>query len=107
MIEPLGEKPMKALSRRKYLVLALTLGACLLSLQGLSARTVKKSTLAKPAPASASPSAATVVWDNWYTVTISGEIHYGFYNDRIELRNGGTQIYLKNEFWKQEESYIN
>ncbi len=55
----------------------------------------------------AASKSASVLWDEWYIVTVAGKVHYGFYNDRVELRNGGSQVFLKNEFWKQEEDYIN
>jgi hypothetical protein len=63
-------------------------------------------TAKKPTPQNASKS-ATTLWDEWYTVTIAGKVHYGYYNERVELRSGGSQVYLKNEFWKQEEGFIN
>jgi hypothetical protein len=66
-----------------------------------------KNTTARHAASVATPSAGNIVWDEWYTVTVSGKIHYGFYNERVELRGGGSQVFLKNEFWKQEEDYIN
>jgi len=60
------------------------------------------STVKSPSPQNAAP-----LWDEWYIVTIAGKVHYGFYNERVELRGGGAQVFLKNEFWKQEEDYIN
>lgn len=61
----------------------------------------------KNPPVQAAVQPSRVLWDEWYTVMIAGKVHYGFYNERVELRNGGSQVFLKNEFWKQEEDYIN
>lgn len=61
----------------------------------------------KSPPPQASSKSADTLWDEWYIVTIAGKVHYGFYEERVELRNGGAQVFLKNEFWKQEEDYIN
>lgn len=48
---------------------------------------------------------ASVLWDSWYTVTLSGKVPYGYYNDRIEKKDG--KIAFKNQFWKREEGHIN
>jgi len=45
-----------------------------------------------------------VLWDSWYTVTLTGNIPYGFYHDRIEKKDG--KVAFKNEFWKKEEGSI-
>jgi hypothetical protein len=75
-----------------------------------SSQSVKNSTVSQSSVQdSAKPlvKGANILWDEWYTVMIAGKVHYGFYNERVELRDGGNQVFLKNEFWKQEEDYIN
>lgn len=46
-----------------------------------------------------------VLWDYWYTVTAGAKTHYGYYEEKVETRN--SQVLMKNEYWKQEEDYIN
>jgi hypothetical protein len=48
---------------------------------------------------------ANLLWDSWYTVTLTGQVPYGYYHDRVEKKNG--KIAFKNEFWKKEEGFIN
>ena len=49
--------------------------------------------------------AEKTLWDSWYTVTVGGKTHYGYYNDKITQADG--KIRFQNQFWKQEEGYIN
>lgn len=48
---------------------------------------------------------ARVISDYWYTITVSGDVPYGYYRDRFE--KSGDQIQFFNELWKKEEGYIN
>jgi len=48
---------------------------------------------------------AEVLWDAWYTVTVSDSQHYGYYNDHVETKDG--KVMFKNQFWKNEEGFIN
>lgn len=48
---------------------------------------------------------AQVLWDSWYTVTLSGKVPYGYYNDRVEKKQ--NKIAFKNQFWKKEEGHVN
>lgn len=45
------------------------------------------------------------LWDEWYTMTINGKIHYGYYNEHVEKRK--DHLFFKNDVWKREEDYIN
>lgn len=58
---------------------------------------------AKP-PVSAAPKSAAL-WNSWYTMTIGEKIHYGYYNDRVERRDG--KLAYQNHLWKREEGFIN
>lgn len=58
-----------------------------------------------PAPQAPAAPKAQVLWDSWYTVKIQGKIPYGYYNDRVERKDG--KLAFKNQFWKREEGYIN
>ena len=46
-----------------------------------------------------------VLSDLWYTITIKDKVHYGYYNDRAEMKQG--KVFFKNQLWKNEEGYIN
>ena len=48
---------------------------------------------------------AKALWDSWYTVSIGGKIPFGYYNDRVEKKDG--KFAFKNQFWKKEEGFIN
>ncbi len=49
--------------------------------------------------------AEKTLWDSWYTVTVGGKTHYGYYNDKVTQAD--RKIRFQNQFWKQEEGYIN
>ena len=49
--------------------------------------------------------AEKILWDSWYTVTVGGKTHYGYYNDKVTKDSG--KIRFQNQFWKQEEGYVN
>jgi hypothetical protein len=74
--------------------------------------------LATTAPAATKPSeakktaasqkGAKVLMDAWFTITLnSGDspIHYGYYNDHVEQRDG--KLYFQNRVWKQEQGFVN
>lgn len=65
----------------------------------------RKAAKAPTAAAQPKPAETQVIWDAWYTVTLSGSVHYAYYNDRIEKRQG--RLFFQNRFWKQEEGFIN
>lgn len=52
----------------------------------------------------ASPKSA-LLWNSWYTMTVNGKIPYGYYNDRVERKDG--KIAYQNQLWKKEEGFIN
>lgn len=65
---------------------------------------------AKPAAQAAPPATPWkrpdgLHWDYWYTVTVGQNIHYAYYNDKIEFKEG--KIVFQNKFWKLEEGYLN
>lgn len=47
----------------------------------------------------------TVLWNSWYTVTVGDKIPFGYYNDKVERRDG--KIALQNQLFKMEEGFIN
>jgi uncharacterized protein YneR len=46
-----------------------------------------------------------VIWDNWYTVSVSKNIPYEYYNEKAVLKDGKIQFF--NHVWKKEEGFIN
>jgi hypothetical protein len=46
-----------------------------------------------------------LLWNSWYTMTIGEKIPYGYYNDRVERRDG--KIAYQNQLWRSEEGFIN
>jgi hypothetical protein len=46
-----------------------------------------------------------LLWNSWYTMTVGGKVHFGYYNDRVERRDG--KIAYQNQLWKKEEGFIN
>jgi len=50
-----------------------------------------------------------VLWDAWYTITVSTDsgkrIPFGYYSDRAERTQG--RIRFQNQMWKKEEGFIN
>lgn len=55
--------------------------------------------------ASSTASTTTQTWDSWYTVSIGGKIPYGYYHDKVDVKEG--KIAFQNQYWKREEGYIN
>lgn len=47
----------------------------------------------------------TVLWNSWYTMTVKGKIPFGYYNDRVEKKEG--KFAYQNQLWKKEEGFIN
>jgi hypothetical protein len=47
----------------------------------------------------------SVLWDSWYTVTLSGKVPYGFYQDKVEKE--GDRLFFQNHFTKNEEGFLN
>src|SRR5688572_7979786 len=58
-----------------------------------------------PPPASATTEARKVLWDHWYTMTLNKRTHYGYYNEKVEIR--GDKIHFQNTLFKKEEGFIN
>jgi hypothetical protein len=46
-----------------------------------------------------------VIWDNWYTVSVSKNIPYEYYNEKVIYKDGKIQFF--NHVWKKEEGFIN
>ncbi len=46
-----------------------------------------------------------VLWDRWYTVTVGDKAHYGYYHDRVEIKE--NKIFFQDHYWKNEEGFIN
>lgn len=46
-----------------------------------------------------------LLWNSWYIMTIGGKVPFGYYNDRVEKRDG--KIAYQNQLWKMEEGFIN
>jgi len=51
------------------------------------------------------PSGSKLLWNSWYTMTVGGKTPFGYYNDRVEKRDG--KIAYQNQLWKMEEGFIN
>lgn len=51
------------------------------------------------------PAGAQTLWNSWYTVTVGEKIPFGYYNDKVERRDG--KIAYQNQLWKTEEGFIN
>ena len=52
----------------------------------------------------AETSESKLLWDAWYTITVSETLHYGYYNERVELKRG--RLHFQNHMWKKE-GYVN
>lgn len=54
------------------------------------------------------PNPSRVIYDAWFTVTRQepdqNAVHYQFYNDRMELKNG--RMVFQNHLWKKEDNHI-
>lgn len=59
----------------------------------------------KASAAGAAGEKTTLLWNSWYTVTIGDKIPFGYYNDKVERRDG--KIALQNQLFKMEEGFIN
>ncbi|OFZ80656.1 MAG: hypothetical protein A3K03_12065 [Bdellovibrionales bacterium RIFOXYD1_FULL_44_7] len=46
-----------------------------------------------------------LLWDSWYTITLNKTVHYSYFNERFELKDGN--LFYQSKSWKQEEGYIN
>jgi hypothetical protein len=60
---------------------------------------------AKEAKADSKSGKSTLLWNTWYTMTIGEKVPYGYYNDRVERRDG--KIAYQNQLWRTEEGFIN
>lgn len=48
---------------------------------------------------------STVLWNSWYTMTIGEKTPIGYYNDKVERKEG--KFAYQNHLWKSEEGFIN
>ena len=48
---------------------------------------------------------SALLWNSWYTMTVGEKIPFGYYNDKVERRDG--KIAYQNQLWKTEEGFIN
>ncbi|MBS1961913.1 MAG: hypothetical protein JST04_06840 [Bdellovibrionales bacterium] len=46
-----------------------------------------------------------LLWNSWYTMTVGEKVPFGYYNDRVEKRDG--KYAYQNQLWKMEEGFIN
>ncbi len=53
----------------------------------------------------AAPTPTKLLWNSWYTMTVGGKTPFGYYNDRVEQKDG--KIAYQNHLWKMEEGFIN
>jgi hypothetical protein len=53
----------------------------------------------------ASAPKSDLLWNSWYTMTVGGKIPFGYYNDRVERKDG--KIAYQNQLWKMEEGFLN
>lgn len=55
--------------------------------------------------AQAKDSSTQLLWNSWYTMTVGEKMHYGYYNDKVEKKEG--KIAYQNQLWKTEEGFTN
>lgn len=48
---------------------------------------------------------SALLWNSWYTMTVGEKVPFGYYNDRVEKRDG--KYAYQNQLWKMEEGFIN
>lgn len=59
----------------------------------------------------------TVLWDNWYVVTVdlpaqpaagqpAQKLNYSYYNERVEIRES-NRLFVQMKMWKKEDGFIN
>lgn len=70
-----------------------------------SVATEKAPALASKPASNATSTDEKTLRDTWYTITVSGKIPYGYYNEKLELRKG--RLFLQSHVWKQEEDFLN
>ncbi len=61
-------------------------------------------TLAFSSLAAAATAGGTLVSEHWYTTTLGKGVHYGYYNERLEKRDG--KLFFLNQSWKKEQDFI-
>lgn len=71
----------------------------------LSLRNLLAAFLVFTLSASAMADKPNLLWNSWYVMTIGGKTPFGYYNDRVERRDG--KIAYQNQLWKMEEGFIN
>ncbi len=49
--------------------------------------------------------AASPNFDGWYVVTVHPSLHYAFYREDIEIKNG--RLFYQSHMWKKEEGFTN
>lgn len=51
------------------------------------------------------PNKDRLIRDTWYTMTLNNKIRFGYYNERVELKQG--RLFFQSHVWKKEEDFIN
>jgi len=64
-----------------------------------TATPAEKKTAEKPDPS------AKKIWDYWYTATVAPKMHYAYYHEVAEVKQG--RIHFQSTIWKNEEGFIN
>jgi hypothetical protein len=61
-------------------------------------------TITTSATAATTPK-SQLLWEAWYTITLSKTVPYGYYSERFELKDG--KLFYQSKQWKTEEGFIN
>lgn len=104
------------MSSKINLALKLSLSLVVLAVSGSAFAKDAKKVASKPSPTTTPTTSAisssvsestkaTQLWDSWYTVKVGGKIPFGYYHDRVEVKDG--KVAFQNQYWKQEEGSIN
>ncbi len=107
------QSPKKILSHLPFSRCALILLGCILASDASAAPSKsptltpkeEKAAAAVLASQGAASGKSKLLWNTWYTMTIGEKIPYGYYNDRVERRDG--KIAYQNQLWRTEEGFIN
>jgi hypothetical protein len=83
---------------------------CLLALAACSTARAPSAPIALPvARDPAADAKSELLWESWYTVTVTGptgkRISFAYYLDRAERTQG--RIRFQNQIWKKEEGFVN
>lgn len=81
------------------------LGMSLAFLQTAEAKSTVKTEKAAKSVSKKDDGKSSLLWNSWYTMTVKGKIPFGYYNDRVEKKDG--KFAYQNQLWKKEEGFIN